>query len=73
VLWNTVYIGAAVEQLRAEGIDVDPRDIVRLSPLMHKHINFLGRYAFSLPEPVANGQLRPLRSPTSAADFRTTL
>jgi TnpA family transposase len=73
VLWNTVYIGAAVEQLRAEGIDVDPRDIVRLSPLVHKHINFLGRYAFSLPEPVANGQLRPLRSPTSAADFRTTL
>lgn len=73
VLWNTVYIGAAAEQLRAEGIDVDPQDVVRLSPLMHKHINFLGRYAFSLPEPVANGQLRPLRTPASAANFRTAL
>ena len=40
---------------------------------MHKHINFLGRYAFNLPEPVANGQPRPLRTPNSAADFRTTL
>jgi TnpA family transposase len=73
VLWNTVYIGAAVERIRAEGVGVDTQDIARLSPLAHKHINFLGRYAFSLPEPVANGQLRPLRSPTSAADFRTTL
>ena len=27
----------------------------------------------SLPEPVANGQLRPLRMPTSAANFRTAL
>ncbi len=72
-LWNTVYIGAAVERTRAEGVGVDPHDLARLSPLMHKHISFLGRYAFSLPEPVAKGQLRPLRMPTSAADFRTTL
>lgn len=73
VLWNTIYISAAVERLRAEGVGVDAQDVARLSPLTHKHINFLGRYAFSLPEPVANGQLRPLRSPISAADFRTTL
>ena len=72
-LWNATYLGAVVEQLRAEGIGVDPQDVARLSPLMHKHINFLGRYAFSLPEPVAKGQLRPLRMPTPAADFRTTL
>jgi len=26
------------------------------------HINFLGRYAFALPESVAQGGLRPLRS-----------
>ena len=26
------------------------------------HINFLGRYAFALPDSVAQGQLRPLRS-----------
>ncbi len=73
VLWNATYTGAAVERIRAEGIDVDPQDVTRLSPLAHKHINFLGRYAFNLPEPVANGQLRPLRTLNSAADFRTTL
>jgi hypothetical protein len=73
VLWNATYIGAVVEQLRAEGIDVDPQDIARLSPLTHKHINLLGRYAFSLPEPIAKGQLRQLRAPSFAADFRTAL
>jgi TnpA family transposase len=72
-LWNATYIGAAVERIRAEGIDVDPHDVARLSPLMHKHINFLGRYAFSLPEPIARGQLRPLRTPASATDFRVAL
>lgn len=72
-LWNATYVGAVVERLRAEGIDVDPQDVARLSPLLHKHINFLGRYAFSLPEPIANGQLRQLRAPSLAADFRTVL
>jgi TnpA family transposase len=73
VLWNAIYIGAVVERIRAEGIEVDPQDVARLSPLMHKHINFLGRYAFSLPEPIANGQLRQLRAPPFAPDFRTAL
>ncbi len=72
-LWNATYIGAAVEQIRAEGVEVDPNDVARLSPLMHKHINFLGRYAFTLPKPIANGQLRPLRTPTSATGFRIAL
>ena len=31
--------------------------------LTFDHINFLGRYAFALPDSVAHGQLRPLRSP----------
>ena len=40
----------------------------RLSPLTFDHINFLGRYAFALPESVAHGQLRPLRSPDAFED-----
>lgn len=63
VLWNTVYMQAALDQLRAEGHDVRPDDVARLSPLGYKHINFLGRYSFTLAESVANGKLRPLRSP----------
>ena len=39
-------------------------DVKRLSPLAHEHINFLGRYQFSLPELPPN-QLRPLRDPNS--------
>jgi hypothetical protein len=33
-----------------------PEDVARLSPLTFDHINFLGRYAFALPDSVAHGQ-----------------
>jgi TnpA family transposase len=63
VLWNTIYMDAALNQLRKEGFPVRDEDVTRLSPLGHEHINMLGRYAFTLPEPVARGELRPLRNP----------
>jgi TnpA family transposase len=67
VLWNTIYIDAALGQLRAEGYEVLADDIARLSPLGFKHINMLGRYAFILPDTVAKGELRPLRDPRTAS------
>lgn len=45
------------------GYPVSDADVARLSPLLHEHINMLGRYSFSVPEAVANGELRPLRDP----------
>lgn len=66
--WNTIYMDAALDQLRSEGFDVRDEDVARLSPLVHKHINMLGRYVFTLPEPVARGELRPLRSPATLVD-----
>jgi hypothetical protein len=63
VLWNTVYMQAALDQLRAEDYQVNPDDVARLSPLGYKHFNFLGQYSFNLAESVASGKLRPLRSP----------
>ena len=57
---------AAVRELRAEGYEVKTEDVARLSPLGHKHVNMLGRYAFTLPEAVARGELRPLRDPRTA-------
>ena len=45
VLWNTIYMDAALDRLRAEGHDVLSADVARLSPLGFKHINMLGRYA----------------------------
>jgi TnpA family transposase len=68
VLWNTLYIEAAVQQLAREGFLVQPEDVARLSPLMFDHINLLGRYAFSVPEAVQRGELRPLRNPIDALD-----
>ena len=63
VLWNTIYIDAIRAQLRLEGHPVHDEDIARLSPLVHEHINMLGRYSFAVPESVINGNLRPLRNP----------
>jgi hypothetical protein len=62
VLWNTRYLDAAVEQLRANGAPVREEDVARLSPLRHAHLNCLGRYAFTT-QPSA--ELRPLRDPNA--------
>lgn len=68
VLWNTIYMEAALEQLRQEGFPVRDEDVARLSPLTHDHINMHGRYSFAVPEAVARGELRPLRDPDDRED-----
>ena len=60
VLWNTVYLQAALAHLQSEGMDINPEDRARLSPLQHKHIHVLGRHSFALADPIASGELRPL-------------
>ena len=65
VLWNTLYMQAAIDQLRAGGFPVLDADIAHLSPHGHAHINMLGRYSFAVPESVARGELRPLRNPAN--------
>jgi TnpA family transposase len=62
VLWNTMYMNIALEHLRESGFEVRPEDVARLSPLETKNINVLGRYTFALPESIARGELRPLRT-----------
>jgi TnpA family transposase len=61
VLWNTYYMEEALSYLKATGLEVKDEDIARLSPLLHKHINMLGRYQFSLPLELQQGQMRKLR------------
>ena len=68
VLWNTRYMEVALNRLRADGVEVKAEDVARLSPLMHEHINMLGRYAFLVPDVVRRGELRPLRTPTDDLD-----
>jgi hypothetical protein len=61
-------VDAALKQLRKNGFPVRDEDVARLSPLGHEHINMLGHYAFTLPEHVARGELRPLRNPDQASE-----
>ncbi len=63
VLWNTRYMHLALNQLRSEGAEVKTEDVARLSPLVHEHVNMLGRYQFTLAEPVKRGELRSLCNP----------
>jgi hypothetical protein len=46
-------MNAALAELRAEKLDVRDEDVAHLSPLSHRHLNVLGRYAFTLPELVS--------------------
>ena len=61
VLWNTIYMEAALDHLRQNGEIVNPEDEARLSPLGYKHVNMLGHYSFTLSEQILKGQLRPLK------------
>jgi hypothetical protein len=45
VLWNTRYLDAIVEDLRAKGYPVSDEDVARLSPLGHAHINLAGTHS----------------------------
>lgn len=63
VLWNTLYMDAALTHLEATGTVVKGEDKARLSPLGHEHLNFQGRYSFAVAEAILRGELRPLTLP----------
>ena len=71
VLWTTVYLDAAVRQLRAQGYPVRDEDMARLSPFVSRHLGVHGTYSFVLPD-LAPGAIRELRDP-DAADGRRPL
>ncbi len=62
VLWNTQYMEIALNYLKSNEVMVREADVQRLAPLVNEHINFLGRYNFSLPDVVEHGEKRPLRT-----------
>ncbi|NET91488.1 MAG: Tn3 family transposase [Kamptonema sp. SIO1D9] len=61
VLWNTYYMDSALDYLDKLGWQIFDEDKARLSPLLHSHINMLGRYQFYLPDEIKDGGMRPLR------------
>lgn len=62
VLWTTVYLDAAVHQLKAQGYPVRGEDIARLSPFVRTHLSVHGTYSFVLPA-MEPGTIRELRDP----------
>ena len=61
VTWSTLYMNAAIEQLRAEGSIGPDVGLGHLSPALYGHINPYGKYRFEIADRPAD--LRPLRSP----------
>jgi TnpA family transposase len=67
VLWTTVYLDAAVRQLKAQGYPVRDEDMAHLSPFVNRHLGVHGAYNFALPDLVP-GAIRDLRDPDAAED-----
>lgn len=65
VHWNTIYMDAALDQLKDDNFPISEEDEVRLSPFAKAHFNMLGRYSFSMPDEVKDGKLRSLRDPNN--------
>jgi len=64
VLWNTVYLGRAVDELRAQGEVISDLLLSHIAPLGWEHITFNGDYVWPT-EPLLQ-DFRPLRNPRSA-------
>jgi TnpA family transposase len=64
-VWNTVYMQAALEQLKNEGYEINEDDIRHLSPARSEHINMYGRYYFNVEEGLKRKGLRELRKPSN--------
>ena len=63
IVWNTRYIQAVIDQLKAEGYVIEESDLIRVSPCRFKHINKYGKYHFNVERERNREQLRPLRQP----------
>ena len=61
ILWNTVYLGRAIDDLKAQGLSVDDNLLEHLSPLGWEHINLTGDYVWRQNRRVESGKFRPLR------------
>lgn len=69
-VWNTVYMQAAIEQLKSEGYELNEDDVKHLSPARSEHINMYGRYYFNIEEGLRRKELRELRKPSSELFWR---
>ncbi len=65
ILWNTRYLQAAFDALRARGTPVPPDLVRRVAPLGWEHISLTGDYVWAAETQPRPGTLRPLRTRSS--------
>lgn len=62
VVWNTVYMHAALDQLRMEGMAMQEENLAHLSPARFEHVNPYGKSVFPSDQASQRQGLRPLRA-----------
>jgi hypothetical protein len=63
-LWNSVYLGRAVDALRRGGEVVPDALLAPVAPLGWQHVNLTGDYLWGADDGVGPDGLRPLRATT---------
>ena len=61
VVWNTVYMSAALDYIQQQGFAIEEADKAHLSPARFEHINPYGKIDFDIPKTKAMKGLRQLR------------
>ena len=61
IVWNTVYMQAALEAIQQEGYPIQEEDLAHLWPIRFAHIHRYGKYAFDLEAARTRVGLRPLK------------
>jgi len=62
VLWNTMYLERAIQEMVAKRDNLDSDLLQYLSPLGREQINLTGDYVWRQARRLDSGQFRPLRS-----------
>jgi TnpA family transposase len=65
ILWNTVYLGRAVDHLRHQGVEVPERLLAHVAPLGWEHVSLTGDYLWGDID-TPRERFRPLRTTGSA-------
>jgi TnpA family transposase len=61
IVWNTVYMQAALDAIQQEGYPVQEEDLAHLWPSRFAHIHRYGKYAFDVEAARTRVGLRPLK------------
>jgi hypothetical protein len=69
VLWDTRHTDAAPSRLRSQGVETRPEDMPRVSPLVNKQFDMLGRYHCAVTDSILKGELRPLGGFNAPGEF----